>query len=198
LTYNVHLQWQGKDDKRSRSYEEKPIYYRLKKSTDNVHFKRIGQSVSDTTLRVEERWDSTHVTWGASQYLDKEYTNVDTLYYEVEGYTLSGDAEDEDREETIVYYQKASIAPIKQLTIKTLYAESASRKVDITAWSNRDALTEFRIVDMSGRVLKRFQQALSQYDNYIAIPDCDLITGTYILSAVQGEQVVLKKFVIIR
>jgi hypothetical protein len=196
LTYNIKNAWLGQERGLSKRFLEKTVYYRLKKSTDNLHFKTLGKSVSDTIARVEARWDSTHVTWGVSQFLDKNIVETDSIFYEVEGYTLSGDADDEERAEEIVYRQKVSIAPVRLLKINSLYAEASSEKVDIGLWSKADALTQFSIVDMSGRVVKRFHQNLVAQDNWVTILDCDLIAGTYVLSATQGEQRVSKKFVV--
>jgi hypothetical protein len=198
LTYNIKNAWLGQEVGLSKRFLEKTVYYRLKKSVDNLHFKTLGKSVSDTVARVEARWDSTHVTWGVSQFLDKDIVESDSVYYEVEGYTLSGDEDDDEREEEIVYRQKVSVAPVRLLKINSLYAEASSRKIDIGLWSKADALTQFSIVDMSGRVVKRFQQTLVAHDNWVTVTDCDMIVGTYVLSAMQGEQLVSKKFVVMR
>ena len=198
LSYNIKNAWLGQERGLSKRFLEKTVYYRLKKSVDNIHFKTLGKSVSDTVTRIEARWDSTHVTWGVSQFLDKNITEADSIFYEVEGYTLSGDEDDEDREEEIVYRQKVSIAPIRLLKINNLYAETSSKKVDIAVWSKADALIQFSIVDMSGRVVKQFQQNLLAHDNWVYILDCDLIVGTYIFSATQGDQRVSKKFVVMQ
>jgi hypothetical protein len=198
LSYSIDVRWLGKEDYRSNSYREKTVYYRIKKSRDDVYYKQIGSSVSDTTSLVFERADSTHIVWGTSQYLDKEISDADVVFYEVEGYILRGEEDDEFREEEIVYRQKTKVSPVKNLKINSLYTESATRKIDITAWSAREDITDFIIVDMSGRVVKRFQQRLSAQENYVTILDCDLISGTYVLTARQGDYYISKKFAVVK
>lgn len=205
LAYNIQTTWRGKERGKSGYYEEKKIHYTISKSLDNIHFKKIGESFSDTVFRLQERWDSTSVTWGVSHFWDKTINRSDSVYYEIEGYIFEEDEFDIDDEERaepkqkeIVYKQKIAVAPAKLLTINNLYKPNSGENLELQIWSSRDSETHFRILDIAGRVVAQYKQALTKGNNSIFIENLNLLSGVYILSATQGEQFDSRKFTIVK
>ncbi len=86
--------------------------------------------------------------------------------------------------------------PKKELTINSLYANSASRQVDLSliSYKNQRALTT--VVNMNGQVVFQQFTELLEGQNNVLLSAGQLATGLYILSVQQGKEQVTKKFVI--
>jgi uncharacterized protein YbaA (DUF1428 family) len=189
-------------------YRNKYVKYQISKSTDDVNYKIIGTSQSDTTLYVEEKTGKTLVAWGGSQFLDKERNKADLTYYLVEGY-LEDFVEKEDEKEdendqntegvepkkrTLVYSKKISVEGTDYLKINSLFNEPNQIALSISSPLNE--IANFRIVDMAGRVLTSHQQTLLKENNTLIIAHNDLPAGMYILHVQQGEQTDSRKFTV--
>jgi CarboxypepD_reg-like domain/Secretion system C-terminal sorting domain len=208
LNYQNEVSWIGKAKNRLYLYSDKVVKYQISKSTDDVNYKIIGTSQSDTTLYVEEKTGKTLVAWGGSQFLDKERNKAELTYYLVEGYLedfVEKDDENEDendqntegpntKERTLVYSKKISVEGSDYLKINTLFNESNQLALSISSPLNEVA--NFRIVDMAGRVLTTHQQSLLKENNTFTLAHNDLPAGMYILHVQQGEQTDSRKFTI--
>jgi hypothetical protein len=214
LNYSIENSWFGSSKRNIIAFKNKYIKYQISKSTDDINYKIIGTSQSDTTLYVEEKTGKTHVAWGGSQFLDKERNKADMTYYLVEGYLEDFvEKEDENNENTVdagnpasggkgvepkehilVYSKKISIEGSDYLKINSLFNESNQLELSISSPQNEVA--NFRIVDMAGRVLTSHQQSLLKENNTVTLAHNDLSAGMYILHVQQGEQTDSRKFTI--
>jgi ferredoxin len=215
LNYSNENSWFGYANRNISSFKNKYVKYQISKSTDDVNYKIIGTSQSDTTLYVEEKTGKTLVAWGGSQFLDKERNKAGLTYYLVEGY-LEDFVEKEDekvenmeysdipntfgtegpntKERILVYSKKVTVEGSDYLKINSLFNESNQIELNISSPLNEVA--NFRIVDMSGRVLTSHQQSLLKENNTLTLAHNDLPAGMYILHVQQGEQTDSRKFTI--
>jgi hypothetical protein len=189
-------------------YRNKYVKYQISKSTDDVNYKIIGTSQSDTTLYVEEKTGKTLVAWGGSQFLDKERNKAELTYYLVEGYLedfveKAAEKEDENdqntegvepKKRTLVYSKKISVEGTDYLKINSLFNEPNQIALSISSPLNE--IANFRIVDMAGRVLTSHQQTLLKENNTLTLAYNDLSAGMYILHVQQGEQTDTRKFTV--
>jgi CarboxypepD_reg-like domain/Secretion system C-terminal sorting domain len=204
LNYSNENTWFGYANRNISSFKNKYVKYQISKSTDDVNYKIIGTSQSDTTLYVEEKIGKTLVAWGGSQFLDKERNKAELTYYLVEGYledfVEKEDEKDENtegvepKERILVYSKKISVEGSDYLKINTLFNESNQLELSISSPLNEVA--NFRIVDMAGRVLTTHQQSLLKENNTLTLTHNDLPAGMYILHVQQGEQTDSRKFTI--
>jgi CarboxypepD_reg-like domain/Secretion system C-terminal sorting domain len=204
LNYSIENSWFGSTNRNISAFKNKYIKYQISKSTDDVNYKIIGTSQSDTTLYVEEKTGKTLVAWGGSQFLDKERNKAELTYYLVEGYledfVEKEDEKDENtegvepKERILVYSKKISVEGSDYLNINTLFNESNQIALNISSPLNEVA--NFRIVDMAGRVLTSHQQSLLKENNTLTLAHNDLPAGMYILHVQQGEQTDSRKFTI--
>jgi autonomous glycyl radical cofactor GrcA len=204
LHYGNENSWFGYANRNISSFKNKYVKYQISKSTDDVNYKIIGTSQSDTTLYVEEKTGKTLVAWGGSQFLDKERNKAELTYYLVEGFLEEFKEKDvikventegvEPKERTLVYSKKVTIEGSDYLKINTLFNESNQLELSISSPLNEVA--NFRIVDMAGRVLTSHQQSLLKENNTLTLAHNDLPTGMYILHVQQGEQTDSRKFTI--
>lgn len=202
LHYSNENSWFGYTNRNILAFKNKFVKYQISKSTDDINYKIIGTSQSDTTLYVEEKTGKTLVAWGGSQFLDKERNKVGLTYYLVEGYledfVEKDDEKDqntegvEPKERTLVYSKKISIEGSDYLKINSLFNESNQLELSISSPQNEVA--NFRIVDMAGRILTTHQQSLLKENNTVILAHNDLPAGMYILHVQQGEQTDSRKF----
>jgi hypothetical protein len=202
LNYSNENTWFGYANRNISSFKNKYVKYQISKSTDDVNYKIIGTSQSDTTLYVEEKTGKTLVAWGGSQFLDKERNKAELTYYLVEGFLEDFvDKEDEKdentegvepKERTLVYSKKISIEGSDYLKINSQFNES--NQIELSISSPLNDVANFRIVDMSGRVLTSHQQSLLKENNTLTLAYNDLPAGMYILHVQQGEQTDSRKF----
>jgi CarboxypepD_reg-like domain/Secretion system C-terminal sorting domain len=204
LHYSNENSWFGYANRNISSFKNKYVKYQISKSTDDVNYKIIGTSQSDTTLYVEEKTGKTLVAWGGSQFLDKERNKAGLTYYLVEGFLEDfkekDDIKDENtegvepKEHTLVYSKKISVEGSDYLKINSLFNESNQLELSISSPQNEVA--NFRIVDMAGRVLTSHQQSLLKENNTVILAHNDLPAGMYILHVQQGEQTDSRKFMV--
>jgi CarboxypepD_reg-like domain/Secretion system C-terminal sorting domain len=208
LHYSNENAWFGYANRSISSFKNKYVKYQISKSTDDVNYKIIGTSQSDTTLYVEEKTGKTLVAWGGSQFLDKERNKAELTYYLVEGYLedfIEKDDEKDDendqntegpntKERTLVYSKKISVEGSDYLKINTLFNEP--NQIALSISSPQNEVANFRIVDMAGRVLTSHQQSLLKENNILTLTHNDLPAGMYILHVQQGEQTDSRKFTI--
>jgi CarboxypepD_reg-like domain/Secretion system C-terminal sorting domain len=219
LNYSIENSWFGSSKRNISAFKNKYIKYQISKSIDDVTYKIIGTSQSDTTLYVEEKTGKTLVAWGGSQFLDKERNKAELTYYLVEGYLEDFvEKEDEDKREKdenmeysdipntfgtegpntkeriLVFSKKVTIEGSDYLKINSLFNES--NQIELSISSPLNEVANFRIVDMSGRVLTSHQQALLKENNTLTLAHNDLPAGMYILHVQQGEQTDSRKFTI--
>jgi CarboxypepD_reg-like domain/Secretion system C-terminal sorting domain len=208
LNYQNEISWIGKAKNRLYLYSDKIVKYQISKSTDDVNYKIIGTSQSDTTLYVEEKTGKTLVAWGGSQFLDKERNKAELTYYLVEGYLEDfKEKEDENerekdentegvepKEHILVYSKKVTVEGSDYLKINSLFNES--NQIELSISSPLNEVANFRIVDMAGRVLTSHQQSLLKENNTLTLAHNDLPAGMYILHVQQGEQTDSRKFTI--
>ena len=197
LDYSYNEHWKGQNKRECESKEGKKIYYDIFKSADDFHVQKIGNTYSDN-LKIENRDDSTFLKWGESLFIDKTPFGSDSTYYLVEGYTMD---EDEDspnfREKEYVYRRKASIKSPESLIINNLYIQNAANVLELNISSPNVGDIDFAIIDMSGRIVTRHKQNIFEKNNVISMHTTALISGVYILTALQGEQLAQRKFVFV-
>jgi CarboxypepD_reg-like domain/Secretion system C-terminal sorting domain len=204
LHYSNENTWFGYANRNILAFKNKYVKYQISKSTDDVNYKIIGTSQSDTTLYVEEKTGKTLVAWGGSQFLDKERNKAELTYYLVEGF-LEDFVEKEDendqntegpntKERTLVYSKKISVEGSDYLKINTLFNEP--NQIALSISSPQNEVANFRIVDMAGRVLTSHQQSLLKENNTLTLAHNDLPAGMYILHVQQGEQTDSRKFTV--
>ena len=204
LHYDIEEIWLGSVLHNLPLYKDKYLKYTISKSTDDVNYKIIGKSQSDTTLYVEEKTGKTLVAWGGSQFLDKERNKAELTYYLVEGYLEDFvEKDDENNENTegvepkeriLVYSKKITVEGSGHLKINSLFNES--NQIALTVSSPQNEVANFRIVDMAGRVLTTHQHSLLKENNTLMLSHMDLPAGLYILHVQQGEQTDSRKFTI--
>lgn len=221
LLYSNENTWIGSANRSISAYKNKIVKYQISKSTDDVNYKIIGTSQSDTTLYLEEKMGKTLVAWGGSQFLDKERNKSELTYYLVEGYLEDFVSKEEKEDEiddekdentvdagnpaeggkgvkpkkrTLVYSKKITVEGSDYLKINNLFNEA--NQIELSISSPQNEVANFRIVDMSGRVLTTHQQSLLTENNTVMLAHEDLPAGMYILHVQQGEQTDIRKFTI--
>jgi hypothetical protein len=201
LDFNVDILWRGKTAAHARHYRDKVVQYYISKSTDDVHYKLIGTSRSDTAQYFKEQFLTTKMSLGGSQFLDKMRNKADSTYYLIEGYLVEADEavnEDKDPKRELVYQQKTTVLPSEYLKISRFYAQNASNQLELTVFSAKNEPTEFRAVDVTGRTVLTHQQRLFKQNNTLTLTCPDLPSGLYVLSVVQGEQSDYRQFMIVK
>jgi hypothetical protein len=201
LDYNVDILWRGKASEHTRHFRDKVVQYYISKSTDTAHYKLIGTSRSDTTQYFKEQFLTTKMSLGGSQFLDKTQNRADNTYYLVEGYLVDADEadnENKDPKRELVYQQKITVLPSETLRIAQFHAQTVSNQLELTVFSAKNESTEFRVVDVTGRVVLTHQQRLFKQNNTLTLTYPDLPSGMYVLSVVQGEQSDYRQFMIVK
>jgi hypothetical protein len=203
LSYSIDILRQGKIKDGNNYFKNKRVKYTISKSIDDVSYKWIGNSHSDTTFHLTEKQGTSQIEWGGSQFLDRTLNKADTTFYLVEGYSVDVDEDGEEEEVEIenrnyVYREKIKVLPSETLKITSLYAPPQSYQVELAIFSYKNELTDFKMVDMSGRVVLSQQQVLFKEQNRVVLTYDGLASGVYLLSLVQGEQMDVRKFVIVK
>ena len=197
LDFSNNEHWKGENKWHCESKEGKIIYYDIFKSGDNFHFQKIGNSYSDN-LKIENRDDSTFLKWGESLFIDKTPLCSDSTYYLVEGYTMDEDENSPNfREKEYVYRRKAIVKSPESLIINTLSIQNAANVLELNISTPNVGDIDFAIIDMSGRIVTRHKQNIFEKNNVISMPTTALISGVYVLTALQGEQLAQRKFVFV-
>jgi CarboxypepD_reg-like domain len=203
LTYSIDILRQDKSKDGNNYFKNKRIKYNISKSIDDINYKWMGNSHSDTTFHLTEKQGTTQIEWGGSQFLDRTLNKADTTFYLVEGYTVDVDEYGEEEEVSIedrkyVYREKIKVLPSETLKITNVDAPPQSKQVELDIFSCKNELTDFKMVDRVGRVVLSHQQVLFKEQNRVVLTYNDLASGLYILSVVQGEQVDVRKFLIVK
>jgi hypothetical protein len=157
-------------------YKYMEIQYSISKSTDDIHYHRIGSSYSDSTADVNKM--HTTFTWGMSQFLDKERNKVDSTFYLVEGVY-------ESNPNIILFREKVSVPPADYLKIN--YVSPQSNQINVKVTSPLSGKATFKVFNMAGHQLLTQQIHLSKKQNTIIINTPDLPSGIYDLYVRQGE-----------
>lgn len=204
LTYEVDISSKSYNHRLSNRFEEKKVQYQIFKSTDGENYKLIGTSRSDSTRFFKQTFNTTQLTFGGSQFLDKSINTADTTYYKVEGYLINADEEDEEnsdeepKEKEYVFRQTTTVLPVEVLKITNLYVPRQSSQIELSLSTPKEGQADLVVSDMSGRVVLKHQQMLFKQNNTLILPFNDLISGMYVLSVRQGVQVDNRKFMIVK
>jgi hypothetical protein len=151
-------------------YKDIEIQYSISKSTDDIHYKRIGSSYSDSTAEVNKM--HTTFSWGMSQFLDKERNKADSTFYLVEGVY-------ESNSNIILFREKVSVPPADYLKINYVSPEPQSNQINVKVTSPLSGKATFIVFDMAGRQLSTQQIHLAKKQNTIIVNTPDLPSGIY-------------------
>jgi hypothetical protein len=158
-------------------FKHMEIQYSISKSTDDIHYKRIGSSYSDSTADVNKM--HTTFTWGTSQFLDKGRNKADSTFYLVEGVHA--------RNPNIIFFrEKVSVPPADYLKINYVSPEPQSNQINVKVTSPSSGKATFKVFDMAGRQLLTQQIHLSKKQNTIIVNTPDIPSGIYNLYVKQG------------
>lgn len=204
LTYEVDISSKNYNQNLTNRFKEKKVQYQIFKSTDGENYKLIGTSLSDSTRFFKQTFNTTQLTFGGSQFLDKSINTADTTYYKVEGYLINADEEDEEnndaepKEKEYVFRQTTTVLPVEVLKITNLYVPRQSSQIELSLSTPKEGQADLVVSDMSGRVVLKHQQVLFKQNNTLVLPFNDLSSGMYVLSVRQGVQVDNRKFMIVK
>ena len=205
LTYEVNISSKGYSHHLSYRFEDKKIQYQIFKSTDGENYKLIGTSRSDSTRFFRETFASTQLTYGGSQFVDKNINTADTTYYKVEGYLIDAEddedeinSDEEPTEREYIFRQTTTVLPVEVLKITNLYVPRQSSQIELSLSAPKEGEVDLIVSDMSGRMVLKHQQVLFKQNNILILPFNDLPSGMYVLSVRQGVQLDNRKFMIIK
>lgn len=204
LTYEVDISSKNYNQNLTNRFKEKKVQYQIFKSPDGENYKLIGTSLSDSTRFFKQTFNTTQLTFGGSQFLDKSINTADTTYYKIEGYLINADEEDEENndaepnEKEYVFRQTTTVLPVEVLKITNLYVPRQSSQIELSLSTPHEGEADLVVSDMSGRIVLKHQQVLFKQNNTLILPFNDLISGMYVLSVRQGVQVDNRKFMIVK
>jgi hypothetical protein len=199
---NVQLHFNAVTSTNEQSILNNPVFYEIYRSKIDSKqlrdYEKLGSTIGDKQLFQHNEMDKNkHLVWsrGFGDYIVKPFDDAEKTYFVIRAFSVDifGNTRHYDSPIVPIAIEKTK----KPLTINSLYANSKANQIDLNLTSYKNERAEMTIVNMNGQVVFQQTEMLLEGKNNVLLSAGQMAAGLYVLSVQQGEEVAMRKFVIV-